>query len=78
MAPRSPAEVALGKAVRTLREERKMSQEAFALAFEVHRTYIGKIERGEANITLMVLRRLADAFGLRPSELLARAERLER
>ena len=42
------------------------------------RTYVGGIERGEKNPTVGSLRRLCEGLGVRSSELLARAEMLER
>jgi transcriptional regulator with XRE-family HTH domain len=49
---------------------RGYSQESFAEAAEVHRTYIGGIERGERNPTLTMIYRIAVALKLSPSELL--------
>jgi len=68
-----PTLVALGEAVRRVRTELEMSQEALALAAEVDRSYLGGIERGEHNLTLMNLVKIADAVGVRPSELLRRS-----
>jgi transcriptional regulator with XRE-family HTH domain len=62
--------IALGQRLRDLRHERGWSQEDFAERVPVHRTYIGGIERGERNITVLVLNRLAQALELGPDELL--------
>ena len=51
-----------------------MSQEGFAEKVGVHRTYIGSVERGERNVSLDNILRIALALGLRASELLALAE----
>ena len=51
-----------------------MSQEAFAEKVGVHRTYIGSVERGERNVSLDNIVRIASSLGLRASELLALAE----
>ncbi len=67
---------AFGDALRELREERNLSQEAAALACHVDRAYFGKIERGMKSPTLNLVWRLADGMETRPSELLTRAERL--
>ena len=68
--------VAFGAAVRSVRNERGISQERLAEVAGLHRTYIGDIERGERNLSLINIERLALALGIRPSELLARAETL--
>jgi transcriptional regulator with XRE-family HTH domain len=77
VAQRSPAHVALGRAVRDLRGRRGISQEELALRSGVHRTYLGGIERGHRNPSYTNLRRIADALSVRPSELVMRAEELE-
>jgi len=69
---------AFGEALRQLRAERgDLSQEAAALACQVDRSYYGKIERGTKSPTLGTIWKIADGFDTRPSELLARAERLQ-
>ena len=70
-----PVLVALGEAIRSARLNRDMSQEALALAADVDRSYMGGIERGEHNLTLMNLVRIADAIDVLPSELLRRSGR---
>ncbi len=59
-----------GARIRAIRLERNISQEKLAELADVHRTYIGMIERGEKNITLLTLFRLADALNMKPVELL--------
>lgn len=61
---------AVGRNLRAYREERGLSQEAFAEAVGVHRTYMGGLERGERNITLRSLERLAALLAMDPKELL--------
>ncbi len=51
-----------GDRVRELRLQRKLSQEELAEIAGVHRTYIGMIERGEKNITLLNIAKLAKAL----------------
>lgn len=65
----------LGRAVRRLRSAEGFSQEAFADAVGVHRTYMGAVERGETNISLDNMARIAEGLGIRLSALLAEAER---
>ena len=60
----------LGRNLRSYRRERGHSQEAFADVIGVHRTYMGGLERGERNLTLKSLERLADALGVDPVDLL--------
>jgi transcriptional regulator with XRE-family HTH domain len=62
--------VEFGKTLRGLRTEQGYTQEAFADKAEIHRTYIGGIERGERNPTLTMIHRLAEALGVPPSRLL--------
>jgi transcriptional regulator with XRE-family HTH domain len=64
----------LGRAIRRLRTEREYSQESFADAVGVHRTYMGAVERGETNISLDNLVRIAKALRVRLSELIRQAE----
>jgi transcriptional regulator with XRE-family HTH domain len=65
----------LGRAVRRLRSQADYSQESFAAAAGIHRTYMGLVERGRVAATVVTLEKIADALGLTPSELLAEAER---
>lgn len=54
----------VGERVRTIRTERGLSQEALADALGVHRTYLGGVERGERNLTLRSVERLADRLAV--------------
>ena len=65
---------ALGRAVRRFRGALGLSQEAFADAAGLDRTYISGIERGVRNPTFMVLRQVAAGLRLSLSQLLAAAE----
>jgi transcriptional regulator with XRE-family HTH domain len=64
----------LGRAVRRLRSQADYSQESFAAAAGIHRTYMGLVERGLVSATIVTIEKLADALGMTPSELLAEAE----
>ena len=63
--------------MRRLRERRNLSQERLGQLSHLHRNYIGGIERGELNPTLKTIKKLAAALELKPSRLIAAAERLE-
>lgn len=60
----------VGQNLRSFREARGLSQEAFAHLIGVHRTYMGGIERGERNLTLKSLERIAENAGVAPLTLL--------
>jgi transcriptional regulator with XRE-family HTH domain len=62
----------VGRNLRAYREARGLSQEAFADVVGVHRTYMGGLERGERNLTLRSLERIAAAIGVEPLRLLAK------
>jgi transcriptional regulator with XRE-family HTH domain len=68
-------ETALGAAVRELRVERGLSQEALGHAAGVHRNWIGGIERGERNPTFTSIVKVAAALNVSAAELVAAAER---
>lgn len=65
--------VRLGTALRARRSALGFSQESFADKIEMHRTYYSAIERGEKNITVSMLERVAHGLGVQPSVLLAEA-----
>jgi transcriptional regulator with XRE-family HTH domain len=69
-----PLLVGLGEVIRDLRDEQDISQERLGLDSGVHRNYIGGIERAERRPTLATIATLAVTFGIRPSELIVRAE----
>jgi transcriptional regulator with XRE-family HTH domain len=59
-----------GKRVRGLRVERGLTQEQLALDIGIDLTYLGGIERGQRNPTLLIIVRIADAFRIPPANLL--------
>lgn len=59
----------LGERIRQLRVSKGFSQEHLADIAEVHRTYIGMIERGEKNITFLSACKIADALGISLSQI---------
>ena len=70
---KSAANQALGRAVRSARHERGLAQEAFAAQAGIDRSYFGAIERGEFNVSLDTIVKVAAGLGINASELLARA-----
>jgi transcriptional regulator with XRE-family HTH domain len=60
----------LGQNLRAYREARGLSQEAFANVLGVHRTYMGGLERGERNLTLRSVERIAEKIEVEPLALL--------
>lgn len=63
--------MAFGAAVRARRKTMGLSQEALADLAEIDRSHMGKIERGERNVSLMNIIRIARAVGVEPSNLLS-------
>ena len=62
---------AFGARMREIRKKKGFSQEGLALACGLDRTYIGGVERGERNISLVNIQKIADAIGVPPSELMS-------
>jgi transcriptional regulator with XRE-family HTH domain len=60
----------LGQNLRAYRKARGLSQEAFADVLGVHRTYVGGLERGERNLTLKSVERIAAQIEQEPISLL--------
>lgn len=71
---RSDRHLAFGEAIRELRNERGISQEALALECDLDRTYVGGIERGELNPSLTNVFKIADALQVGAAEIHARAD----
>jgi transcriptional regulator with XRE-family HTH domain len=71
---RLPALVALGGALRALRIERGLSQEALAQDAEIDRSYLGGIERGEHNVAVVNLLKLAGQLDTTLADLMRAAK----
>jgi len=61
----------VAKNVRKLRQQRKLTQEQLAFAAAIDLTYLGGIERGRRNPSLMVMARIAEALGVSLPRLLS-------
>mgnify|MGYP000136015237 FL=1 len=64
----------IGKTIRSLREQRGMSQEVLSGLAGMYKSHLGRIERGEKKPNLDSLCRIASALGMQPHELLKRIE----
>lgn len=61
-----------GEKARSIRKELQLSQDELADLCGLHRTYIGAVERGERNITLLNAEKIADALQVSLSKLVSR------
>jgi transcriptional regulator with XRE-family HTH domain len=61
---------ALAQNLRAVRHARQLSQEKLAEICDLHRTYVGSVERGERNVTLSTLEAFAQALGVSVTSLL--------
>lgn len=64
----------VGEAIRAARKKNGISQEALADASYIDRSHLGRIERGERNLTVLNLKKIAEALGVSAAELLHLAE----
>ena len=62
--------VIFGNRVKELRKDKKMTQQQFADLSDLHKNYIGMIERGERNPSLINIQNIATAFEMSISELM--------
>ena len=69
--------VAYGKAVRAIRQDKKISQEELGDLCGLHRTYISDIELGKRNVSLEIIDKIAHALQVKKSELFIEVEQYE-
>jgi transcriptional regulator with XRE-family HTH domain len=62
--------ITFGKRVRELRLKRHLSQEKLAELADLHRNYVGGVERGERNVSLVNIVKLAHGLSVRPTSLI--------
>lgn len=77
-AERHPAIVALAAQIKKVRKDKGFTQEDFALAAGIDRSYYGAIERGERNISALNLMRIAVALKVEVGELFPETPKFER
>jgi transcriptional regulator with XRE-family HTH domain len=70
---KSVISVRFSKALREVRIAQKISQEKLALLAEVDRSYVGRIVRGDNNVAIVTLARLASALDITVAKLLQKA-----
>ncbi len=70
MATSADPRVLFGKCVRELRRRRGFTQEELADRAHLHRNYVGGVERGERNLSLINIVELAHALAIKPADLL--------
>ena len=68
-------QVFLGRRIREFRQRKGFSQESFADHCGLHRTYMGGIERGEHNLTIMTALTVAKGLGITVAKLLSGIEK---
>ena len=68
-----PVLVALGETIRRVRLSKDISQEKLALLAEVDRSYVGRVERGDNNVAVLTLARLASALDISIAKLMKEA-----
>jgi transcriptional regulator with XRE-family HTH domain len=68
-----PLLLSLGGAIKRLRLSKNISQEKLALLAEVDRSYVGRVERGDNNVAILTLARIANALEISVTELVQEA-----
>jgi len=69
-----PVLLALGDAIRRIRQSKDISQEKLALLTEFDRCYVGRVERGDNNVAVLTLARLANSLDISLARLMKEAE----
>lgn len=66
---KNPYTIAFGKRVRAIRKQKGISQEQLAHLAQIDRSYMGKIERGEFNLTITKIYQISEALNIHVIEL---------
>jgi transcriptional regulator with XRE-family HTH domain len=66
----SEIQTRFGERLRAVRTKKQISQEALADKAGLHRTYVSSVERGERNVTITTIEKLAKALGVAPADLM--------
>ena len=69
-----PALIALGEAIRRVRLKQEISQEKLALMAGVDRSYVGRVERGDNNVAVLTLLKLAQALDVSLKDMMKEAK----
>lgn len=64
-----PIEIRFGRRIHELRLQRRLPQDVLASRAQVHRNYLGEVERGKRNVSLRIIERLAKALGVSIADL---------
>ncbi|UXX79471.1 helix-turn-helix transcriptional regulator [Reichenbachiella carrageenanivorans] len=67
-----------GVVLRSIRISKSLSQEDFAFKCGLHRTYIGSIERGERNLSLVNIDAICNALEVSPSQFFIEIEKIDK
>lgn len=70
-----PLKLRVGRVIARMREAQGYTQETFGEKINVHRTYMGKVERGQRDLQLGTLEKIAKGLGVKLSILMAEAEK---
>ncbi len=68
--------ITLGNTIRKLRKKQGLSQEELAYKANIHRTYMGDVERGERNIAVLNILKIAKALNIKPSTLFSDLDKI--
>jgi len=66
----SDPRIVFGRRIREIRSQRGLSQEKLAELADLHRNYVGGVERGERNVSLVNIVKLAHGLSVRPAKLI--------